>query len=50
MPEQGCKPVNKYLPVRKRINPAATPPRELKPAVNGVGEALLKWIDKTLSR
>jgi Fe-S-cluster-containing dehydrogenase component len=50
MPEQGCKPVNKYLPVRKRVNPAATPPRELKPAVNGVGEALLKWIDKTLSR
>lgn len=50
MPEQACKPVNKYLPVRKRINPATAPARELKPAVAGVGEALLKWIDKTLSR
>lgn len=50
MPEQACKPVNKYLPVRERINPAAAPERELQTAVGGVGEALLKWIDKTLSR
>lgn len=50
MPEQDCKPVNKYLPVRKRINPAAAPARELTPVVAGVGEALLNWLDKTLSR
>lgn len=50
MPEQKCKPVNKYLPLRKRVDPTKEPADELKPAVSSVGDAVLKWIDKTLSR
>lgn len=47
MPEQDCKPVNKYLPPRKgkKDKPAALAPR-----VTGIENAILRWIDKTLSR
>lgn len=50
MPEQGCKPVNKYLPARKRISNANTTDKSLRPKVSNAAEAVLKWIDKTLSR
>ena len=47
MPEQDCKPVNKYLPPRKgkKDKPAALAPR-----VTDIENAILRWIDKTLSR
>jgi Fe-S-cluster-containing dehydrogenase component len=48
MPEQGCAPVNKYLPLRERIQRGA-PARALEPKVHGVANALLRWIDKSLS-
>ena len=47
MPEQDCKPVNKYLPprVEKKDKPAALAPR-----VTDIENAILRWLDKTLSR
>ena len=47
MPEQDCKPVNKYLPPRKgtKDKPAALAPR-----VTDIENAILSWLDKTLSR
>ena len=47
MPEQDCKPVNKYLPprVEKKDKPAALAPR-----VTDIENAILRWVDKTLSR
>ena len=47
MPEQDCKPVNKYLPPRKekKDRPAA-----LSPQVTDIENAILRWLDKTLSR
>jgi Fe-S-cluster-containing dehydrogenase component len=49
MPEQQCKPVNKYLPLRERVTPTASEPMELPNRVNNFSDALLKWVDKTLS-
>jgi Fe-S-cluster-containing dehydrogenase component len=51
MPEQGCKPTNKYLPPRPRKSePGATgAPHALTPQVPE-GGAFLRWIDKVLSR
>jgi sulfite dehydrogenase (quinone) subunit SoeB len=51
MPEQDCKPTNKYLPPRpKKTRPGATgAPSALEPTVEG-GGAFLRWIDKVLSR
>lgn len=47
MPEQGCKPVNKYLPPRK----APEGPDALAPVMDtSEPEGLLKWLDKALSR
>lgn len=46
MPEQGTKPVNKYLPPRRRPTPAA--PAEA-PRPSG-GNSVLRWIDRVLSR
>ncbi|WP_323036618.1 4Fe-4S dicluster domain-containing protein [Pararhodobacter sp.] len=49
MPEQGTRPVNKYLPPRARdalpVAPAATP----DPSTDGLS-GFLGWIDRTLSR
>jgi len=53
MPEQGCKPVNRYLPPRPKRRPAA----EETPAAFG-GDAsppdsaglLARWVDRMLSR
>lgn len=52
MPEQGCKPTNKYLPPRPRkTGPGATgAPHALTPQVADGGGAFLRWIDKVLSR
>ena len=49
MPEQACAPVNKYLPLRERIAPSETATVELPRRVSGFADALVKWIDKTLS-
>ncbi len=48
MPEMGYKPVNKYLPPRRRP-PAAAKPVEA-PVPTGGANALLRWIDRALSR
>ena len=50
MPEQDCAPVNKYLPLRERVQPLLSRSSELQPRVTDANNALLKWIDKTLSR
>ena len=47
MPEMDYKPVNKYLPPRRHAPPPAGP-AEL-PAT-GTANALLRWIDRALSR
>ncbi len=49
MPEQACAPVNKYLPLRERIAPSETAIVELPRRVSGFADALVKWIDRTLS-
>jgi sulfite dehydrogenase (quinone) subunit SoeB len=49
MPEQQCSPVNKYLPLRKKVVPASVATAALRPKVSNVTDALLKWIDKSLS-
>jgi len=48
MPELGYKPVNKYLPPRRR--PAQTAPVEAPPPASGTGATVLRWIDRVLSR
>jgi Fe-S-cluster-containing dehydrogenase component len=52
MPEQGCKPTNKYLPPRPRKTGvgATGAPGALQPAVGDGGGLFLRWIDKVLSR
>ena len=48
MPELGYRPTNKYLPPRRRPEAAAAPPVE--PMPTGSANALLRWIDRALSR
>jgi len=52
MPEQGCKPTNKYLPPRPlKTGPGATgAPSALEHHVKDGSGAFLRWIDKVLSR
>lgn len=50
MPEQGCAPVNKYLPPRAAPADAGGTPRALAPAVKDAGSAFLRWVDVMLSR
>jgi Fe-S-cluster-containing dehydrogenase component len=52
MPEQACKPTNKYLPPRPlKTGPGATgAPSALEHRVEDGGGAFLRWIDKVLSR
>ena len=45
MPETGFRPVNRYLPPRKRAAAAAPP---LEPKVADFGSALLRWVDRVL--
>ncbi len=49
MPEMGYKPVNKYLPPRRRPPPSAASPTET-PAPAGAAGGVLRWIDRVLSR
>ena len=50
MPEQGTKPVNKYLPPRLRdALPAAAAPMPTDPETQGL-DGFLGWIDRTLER
>ena len=51
MPEQGTKPVNKYLPPRPRDTLPVPDPgtRPAEPAVGDV-KGLLGWLDRTLER
>ncbi|MDE2004922.1 MAG: 4Fe-4S dicluster domain-containing protein [Rhodospirillales bacterium] len=48
MPEMGYRPTNKYLPPRQRPKPRAAPPAEAAPV--GTASALLRWVDRVLSR
>ncbi|MSO75463.1 MAG: 4Fe-4S dicluster domain-containing protein [Alphaproteobacteria bacterium] len=48
MPELDYKPVNKYLPPRSR--PALPPAKPLAPAAIDTASALLRWVDRALSR
>ena len=50
MPEQGCSPVNKYLPPRPRSQAQDQRPVQLSPQVTSSDNAILKWLDKALSR
>jgi len=50
MPEQGCAPVNKYLPPRAATADKTAVPRVLEPQVRDTGSALLRWLDVVLSR
>ncbi len=53
MPEQGCSPVNKYLPPRPRQterNSNVEHDKVLEVKVDSSESALLRWIDKALSR
>ncbi len=47
MPELGYRPTNKYLPPRVRPKSAAAP---VEPSPIGTANALLRWIDRALSR
>ncbi|MFT4565010.1 MAG: Fe-S-cluster-containing dehydrogenase component [Gammaproteobacteria bacterium] len=49
MPEQQCSPVNKYLPLRKKVVATSAATATLQPKVSSAADALLKWIDKSLS-
>jgi hypothetical protein len=52
MPEQGCKPTNKYLPPRPRKTGIGSTGAAgaLEPVVGDGGGLFLRWIDKVLSR
>jgi Fe-S-cluster-containing dehydrogenase component len=52
LPELGYKPVNKYLPPRRRRprEDGCAAPREATPApASGAAERLFAWIDRALS-
>lgn len=54
MPEQGCKPVNRYLPPRPRaappsLSPSPSPSRTAE-AATPIANRLLAWADRVLSR
>lgn len=52
MPEQGCKPTNKYLPPRPKKTKAGSTgaPAELQPKLDDGSGGFLRWVDKVLSR
>ena len=49
MPEQNCRPVNKYLPLRERTRTSAEAKRSLPARVASSGEAIARWVKKTLN-
>ena len=51
MPEMGYRPVNKYLPPRRRtVGDVASPSREAAPRAEEIANPLLRWMDRVLSR
>ncbi|MSP51337.1 MAG: 4Fe-4S dicluster domain-containing protein [Alphaproteobacteria bacterium] len=50
MPEQGTKPVNKYLPPRPRQNTSCASNAALPVATTEPAGLFLKWVDRLLSR
>ncbi len=50
MPEQGCRPVNKYLPPRPRTRMDALAGAALQPVVEDEAGAIARWVDRILSR
>jgi sulfite dehydrogenase (quinone) subunit SoeB len=54
MPEQGCRPVNRYLPPRPKQAPEGDAPDLAAPAEANGGDAtaglLARWVDRVLSR
>ena len=48
MPEQGTKPVNKYLPPRPKTAPAVEPKATKSTKLDAKG--FLGWLDKTLEK
>jgi Fe-S-cluster-containing dehydrogenase component len=49
MPEMGYKPVNKYLPPRKRAS-VESKPVEDAPTSMDIKNPLLRWMDRVLTR
>lgn len=50
MPELGYAPVNRYLPPRNKASVAPDAPVEDTPTSMDIGNPLLRWMDKVLSR
>jgi Fe-S-cluster-containing dehydrogenase component len=52
LPEMGYKPVNKYLPPRRRSRAEASPPATAPAASGGktVMDEFFRWADRLLSR
>lgn len=51
MPEQGCAPVNRYLPPRAKDRDAAEEgDRGLRPAVENAAAALARWAGRLIAR
>ncbi len=50
MPDLGYRPVNKYLPPRQRRAAADTAPLQDAPGGADIGQRLLGWVDRLLSR
>jgi Fe-S-cluster-containing dehydrogenase component len=50
MPEQGCRPVNKYLPPKERLDGAGSGPAALDPVSDTDAGILARWVDRILSR
>ena len=50
MPEQGCRPVNKYLPPRPRTRLDEVAGVALQPVVDDEAGAIARWVDRVFSR
>ncbi len=50
LPDLGYRPVNKYLPPRERRAAADTAPLPDAPGGADIGQRLLGWVDRLLSR
>ncbi len=50
MPELGYRPVNRYLPPRRKPAAVTQAAADTAPAVGGIGNALLRWVDRALTR
>ncbi len=50
MPEQGYKPVNKYLPPRPGRTTGTNSQKPLEPAASDNAGMFLRWVDRILSR